>query len=134
MSKNQKNSKHLFLIDFFPTFFSSNFYFSTFFFHPIIFNEHLSPKYKTIKEQILTVHDSQMYSGLIYSTRRQLKYLVNKQGYLINRDDCSDMQIQNALLFVIIFGTKINKCEHYLTVKVLIFRFYDMGKKNFPTI
>jgi hypothetical protein len=124
---------HLFLI-IFSNIFLNELYFSTFFFHSIIFNEHLSPKYKTIKEQILTVHDSQMYSKLIYSTLRQLKYLVDKQGYLINRGDYSNMKIQNAVLFVIIFGAKINKCEYYLKVKMLIFRFYSLGKKNFCTI
>ncbi len=40
------------------------------------------------------------------------------------------MKIQNVVLFVTIFRAKINKCEHYLKVKLLIFRFYDMGKKT----
>jgi hypothetical protein len=72
----------------------------------MVFNKHLSPKNKAMKEQILTVHDLPMYTELIYSTSRQLKYLVNKHGYRINRDSCSDMKIQNTLLFMIIFGTK----------------------------
>jgi hypothetical protein len=71
-----------------------------------------------------------MYSKLIYSTLRQLKYLFDKQWYLINRDDYSNMKIQNAVLFVIIFGAKINKCEYYLKVKMLIFQFYSLGKKT----
>ena len=111
------------------TIFLSNLYFSTFVFRSITFNEHLLRKYKTMEEQILAVHYSQMYSELIYSTSRQLKYLVDKQGYLINRDDCSEMNIQNAVLLVIIFGVKINRCEHYLKVKMLIFRFYGLAKE-----
>jgi hypothetical protein len=75
-----------------------------------------------------------MYSELIYSTSRQLKYPVNQQGYLINSDDCSDMKMQNAVLFVIIFGVKINKYEHYLKVKMLLFRFMTWDKKHFFTI
>jgi hypothetical protein len=78
----------------------------TFFFYPIVFNEHLSPKYTTIKDEILTVHDSQMYSHLIYSTLTQSKYLVDKQRYLIHRDNSTNLKIQNALLFVITFERK----------------------------
>jgi hypothetical protein len=99
------------------------------FFHPVIFNEYLSPKYKTITQHILTGHDSQLYSKLICSISRQLKYLVDKQGCLIDRDNCSDMKVQNPVLFVIVFEGKNNKCEHYLKIKMLIFRFYDLGKK-----
>ncbi len=102
---------------FFPTFlyfasflstlsFKHFFYYRTFTSHSIVFNKHLSPKYKTIKEQILTVDNLPMYSELIYPSSRQLKYLVNKQGYRIHRDDCSDMKIQNTLLFMSIFGAK----------------------------
>jgi len=130
----------LFIFDkFFPRFLYFAIFLSTFFFiklllfdgffHPIIFNEYLSLKYKTITQHILIVHDLQLYSKLICSIQRQLKYLVDKQKYLINRDDCSDMEVQNSVLFITIFGLKINKCERYLKIKMLIFRFYNMRKK-----
>jgi hypothetical protein len=37
------------------------------------------------------------------------------------------MKVENSVLFVIVFGAKINKCEHYLKIKMLIFRFYNMN-------
>jgi hypothetical protein len=39
------------------------------------------------------------------------------------------MEVQNSVLFITIFGLKINKCERYLKIKMLIFRFYNMRKK-----
>ncbi len=45
---------------------------------------------------------------MIGSISRKLKYLVDKQGYLIDKDNCSDMKVQNPVLFVIIFEVKIN--------------------------
>jgi hypothetical protein len=39
------------------------------------------------------------------------------------------MKVQNPVLSVMVSEAKINQCEYYLKIKMLIFRFYDFGKK-----